>query len=279
MVYSPYAGPSYPLTGFTTSASYLEGHTFDPCGGHSSSSSSASYHYHNAPSCLLAQLGMTAGSHSPQVGWMADGFPLYGPLGPSGTVMQTCTVTGGTFGVDVCTDDCAGYLGETGDGYTYRYYMLGAYNDGQCVEGPGSAYRSATAFGGAEYYPFTPVCLNGCCPAGVSCAMINGQQLPTCSGGTAGTTSGFTPVAKAALPINSAAVSTEPYAAAAESTLCCDLDDFGATTQGSNFCEAPKRTKRSVIPRPKATQSCAPPKLGAGTSKLFVDPHAPDTRR
>lgn len=53
---------------------------------------------------------------------MADGFPIYGPLGSGGTSMQTCTVTGGTGphkgGTDVCTDDCGGYYGETGDGYT-----------------------------------------------------------------------------------------------------------------------------------------------------------------
>ena len=66
MIYSAFAG-TVSLTGYTSSAPYLEGHTFDSCGGHSSSSSSPSYHYHTAPSCLLAQLGQTAGAHSPQV--------------------------------------------------------------------------------------------------------------------------------------------------------------------------------------------------------------------
>ena len=47
-------------------------------------------HYHVAPSCLLRQLNQTAGTHSPQVGWMADGFPLYGPLGPTGEAMRRC---------------------------------------------------------------------------------------------------------------------------------------------------------------------------------------------
>jgi hypothetical protein len=108
LIFSAFAGPSYTLTGYTTSAPYLEGNTFDACGGHSSSTSHASYHYHVPPSCLLAQLGQTDGAHSPQIGWMADGFPVYGPLGPSGTVMKTCTVTGGTVGTDVCTDDCGG---------------------------------------------------------------------------------------------------------------------------------------------------------------------------
>ena len=78
------------MTGYSTSAPYLEGNTFDACGGHSSSTSSPTYHYHVAPSCLLAQLQMADGAHSPQVGWMADGFPIYGPLGPNGVVMQVC---------------------------------------------------------------------------------------------------------------------------------------------------------------------------------------------
>lgn len=161
MIYSPFAGPSYPLTGWTTSAAYLEGNTFDQCGGHSSSTTSPSYHYHVAPSCLLKQLGMTAGQHSPQIGWMADGFPLYGPLGPNGVVMQTCTVTGGTVGTSVCLDACGGYLADTGDGFAYRYYMPGTFNSGQCNEMP----APAPVGGGANYYPHSPTCLRGCCPS------------------------------------------------------------------------------------------------------------------
>ena len=56
-----------------------------------SSAESSSYHYHVAPSCLLAQLDDLSDGHSPQIGWMADGFPLYGPLGPGGVAMKQCT--------------------------------------------------------------------------------------------------------------------------------------------------------------------------------------------
>ena len=90
MIYSAYAG-SVALEGYTTSANYLEGDTFDQCGGQSSSAESSSYHYHVAPSCLLAQLSDLSDGHSPQIGWMADGFPLYGPLGPGGVAMKQCT--------------------------------------------------------------------------------------------------------------------------------------------------------------------------------------------
>ena len=216
MIFSAFAGPSYTLTGWSTSAAALEGMTFDACGGHSSSTSAASYHYHVSPSCLLAQLGQTSGSHSPQIGWMADGFPLYGPHGPSGTLMKTCTVTGGTFGTDICTDDCAGYWGDTSDGYMYRYYTLGPYNDGTCCEAP-----AKTPGGGSDYYPSTPKCLNGCCPSGVTCSMLNGVSLPTCSSATTATST--VKAVTSALSINSkASDSTNSWAACQESSLCCD---------------------------------------------------------
>lgn len=45
MVYSAYGGPTYgTVTSYYSSAPYVEGNTFDQCGGHSSSSSAASYH-------------------------------------------------------------------------------------------------------------------------------------------------------------------------------------------------------------------------------------------
>jgi len=91
----------------------MEGDTFDECGGHSASGSEASYHVHIPPSCLLTQLGQYDSSHSPQVGWAFDGFPIYGPRGTEGVMMQTCSEIGGTYGVDVCTDECGGMYDDT----------------------------------------------------------------------------------------------------------------------------------------------------------------------
>ena len=179
------------------------------CGGHSSSATEASYHYHVPPVCLLHQLGAAEGAPSPQVGWMLDGFPIYGPLGPGGTAMKTCTVTGGTFGVDDCTDDCGGYYGDTGDGFMYRYYFLGEYNDGACCTAPIDPQNG----GGADYYPFTPACMNGCCPSGAWCS----YGIPSCDGDAVdGTAAGFAPVAIGALATN-----TE---ACANDDVCCDFD-------------------------------------------------------
>jgi len=89
-LFSPFAG-KVALTGYSSSATALEGDTFEKCGGHSSSSSSAGYHVHIPPSCLLHQLGETATDHSPQVGWAPDGFPIYGPRGPSGNKIKLCS--------------------------------------------------------------------------------------------------------------------------------------------------------------------------------------------
>jgi hypothetical protein len=166
MLFSPYGGPNYgTATSWSTSATYAEGNTFDQCGCHGSSTSSPSYHCHVPPSCLLRQLGQSASSHSPQVGWAFDGFPVYGPRGPGGVMMKTCTQAGGTYGTSVCTDDCGGYyLADSSiDEFVYRYYMLGDYNDGTSCALPGCASP------GSEYFPNTPVCYRGCCPSGVSC--------------------------------------------------------------------------------------------------------------
>ena len=124
MIYSPYGGTKYgKSTDYDSSATFAEGDSFDLCGCHAASASSASYHAHIPPPCLLQQLGNPAGAHSPQIGWAADGFPVYGPLGPSGTVMKTCAATGGTYGVDVCTNDNGGYLKADAniDSFTFRY--------------------------------------------------------------------------------------------------------------------------------------------------------------
>ncbi|QDT15459.1 YHYH protein [Alienimonas californiensis] len=39
------------------------------------------YHYHGLPTGLLENLGWRAGSHSPLIGWAADGFPIYAKTG------------------------------------------------------------------------------------------------------------------------------------------------------------------------------------------------------
>ncbi len=40
-----------------------------------------SYHYHSMPIGLIKKLSTKEKSHSPLIGWAADGFPIYGPIG------------------------------------------------------------------------------------------------------------------------------------------------------------------------------------------------------
>ncbi|MEM1196008.1 MAG: YHYH protein [Pseudomonadota bacterium] len=49
------------------------------------------YHYHGLPTGLLEKLELKAGTHSPLVGWAADGFPiyaLYGSIADDGAVVE-----------------------------------------------------------------------------------------------------------------------------------------------------------------------------------------------
>lgn len=39
------------------------------------------YHYHGIPTLLMKRLGASDDTHSPQVGWAADGFPIYCRVG------------------------------------------------------------------------------------------------------------------------------------------------------------------------------------------------------
>ena len=139
------------------------------------------------------------------------------------TMHRTCSESGGTEGVDICTDDCGGYWNATfGDGYKYRYHIMGEYhtNTGVCAV-PISPVPSE------KYYPFSPVkawarnelvssrgnmmsppphqvCFKGCKPSGVSLSIGNDISLSSCSSKT--TEEGYYSVksAIAALPTNTA---------------------------------------------------------------------------
>jgi hypothetical protein len=199
-VFSAFAGPQHTLTGYSSSATALEGSTFEKCGCHSSSTSQAGYHCHISPSCLLHQLCQTTTSNSPQIGWAPDGFPIYGPRGPTGTLIKLCSESTNT-DTTYCLDDCSGLAMELPDldDFTYRYYFTGEdYLDGSYSSNPLDASNSngITPLSTAPYYPFTPVCYKGCCPSGATCSGSN-ANIPSCSNSaTAGTTSSYTASAK-----------------------------------------------------------------------------------
>ena len=89
MVYSDYVNADVgPATEYVKSAAYLLGDSFDECGCLADSKTEPSYGCHIPPSCLLKQLGQTGEAHSPQIGWVIDGFPLYGPRCTNGQFMR-----------------------------------------------------------------------------------------------------------------------------------------------------------------------------------------------
>lgn len=200
MIYSAFAG-TVALTGYDSSATKLEGNTFDKCGCHSSSTDRESYHCHIPPSCLLHQLGEKTNAHSPQVGWAPDGFPVYGPRLENGVM---ATLSG--------LDECSGKAGELPgvDNFKYRYYITGEdYLDGNHKTDPLAGTDSTNCNKGktdcinplptVTYYPFTPLCYKGCCPDGVTCGGTN-AKIPKCTASaTAGTVSAY--IAKASIKL------------------------------------------------------------------------------
>ncbi|KAJ8612255.1 hypothetical protein CTAYLR_002899 [Chrysophaeum taylorii] len=190
-----------PMLDYMSSATYAEGDTFDECGCHSSDTETASYHCHIPPSCLLAQLGQAEDSHSPQIGWAADGFPVYGPRGPGGFMMQTCTETGGVSGVDVCLDDCGGYLAEINvDDFKYRYYIIGEYHKANAEE---NCATPVDPLPSAAYFPFSPYCLKGCISASIANEASWESFVASCTDSVQdGYTAEYEPRAKSSLAVD-----------------------------------------------------------------------------
>lgn len=70
----------------------------DDCNGHPIPTS-GQYHYHGIPRCISDVID-SAGEHSRLVGYLLDGFPIYGPLGEDG-------------GAPDDLDACLGHFGAT----------------------------------------------------------------------------------------------------------------------------------------------------------------------
>jgi YHYH protein len=89
---------------------------FDSCCGHPDPGNR--YHYHKFPVCVKSPFKDTPGKHSPLVGYMFDGFPIYGPRGDHGQPPTDL-------------DECNGHS-DSERGYHYHAtaeypYLIGAY--------------------------------------------------------------------------------------------------------------------------------------------------------
>jgi len=87
----------------------------DACGGHPLPNG-LSYHYHGIPFCITDAID-TDGQHSELIGYLFDGYPIYGPQDIDGSVPNDL-------------DECLGHVGETPDhdGEVYHYHVIPTAN-------------------------------------------------------------------------------------------------------------------------------------------------------
>jgi len=149
--------------------------SFDYGSGHAGR---GAYHYHMPPSMLISQLeeevDYQEGTHGPMLGHMQDGFPIYwsgdenlGGRGPNGTLMKRCQQADAD--PEYCLDDCNGWEGEIGDGYTYRYYWRGKRGDLKSI--PTFPREDTT-----ENLPMVPRCLRGTTQEGFPAGTTDGAD-------------------------------------------------------------------------------------------------------
>ncbi len=84
----------------------------DSCNGHPLATG-ADYHYHGVPYCITDTLDV-AGEHSRILGFIRDGFPVYGPQDTDGTQLANAKL-----------DECSGHVGPTPEfpNGIYHYHL------------------------------------------------------------------------------------------------------------------------------------------------------------
>ncbi len=95
----------------------------DACGGHPIPRGT-DYHYHGIPYCITDAVD-TPGAHSTLIGFLFDGFPIYGPQDSDGEEPTDL-------------DECHGHVGPTPefDDDTYHYHIISTSNYiSECLSG------------------------------------------------------------------------------------------------------------------------------------------------
>ena len=87
----------------------------DACGGHPLPNA-ISYHYHGIPFCITDSVDMP-GEHSVLIGYLLDGYPIYGPQDVDGAEPTDL-------------DECLGHVGPTPEFEedTYHYHVTSVEN-------------------------------------------------------------------------------------------------------------------------------------------------------
>jgi hypothetical protein len=219
-VRSCYGGTAYgECSDWSSSAVLFESDTFEYCGGHGNP-----HHYHNAPVCLLEQMGLESDGSSPQVGWAADGFPLMGPRGPGGVFVKRCGETGAD--ATYCVDECGGYYGawNGNDDFLYRYFLMG--DDAVVMDNPLSPTPTS------DFFPHAPLCLVGCGDVYADGNDRNpgiGREIDSCgSSASDGTAAGYSPVA-----LGGVTTAFATYATSSDDASSSSSNDDGPSTSSS----------------------------------------------
>lgn len=111
---------------------------FDSCCGHPDPS--GMYHYHKYPTCVKSPFHDPAGQHSPLIGFMFDGYAVYGPNGEDGEPPTDLDKANGHW------DSIRGYHYHVTASYPY---IVGGYHG---VVSPG-AFRRPRPMGGPGFGP------------------------------------------------------------------------------------------------------------------------------
>lgn len=90
--------------------------TFDSCCGHPNQD--GMYHYQQYPTCIKSPFKDPQGKHSPIIGYMFDGYPIYGPNGEDGKPPTDLDSSNGH------EDPIRGYHYHVTKGYPY---LIGSY--------------------------------------------------------------------------------------------------------------------------------------------------------
>eukprot|EP01084_Bolivina_argentea_P099002 177964_1 len=164
-----------------TDAVEAEKTTFDHCGGHATMD--GNYHYHLAPSCLLdilqdADTINKNYAHSAQIGWIFDGFPIYGPHGLNGEYINLCSDTNAN--QSDCLDSCGGHMQHTIDGFTYHYHIAGPIGD--LITVPVNPTPDT------DKYPYTIGCFRG---IPYDWSLVKSSNIPTMNCAMNGTTNDY----------------------------------------------------------------------------------------
>lgn len=126
-VYNQLSNP----TGVDDVAVLNEGSSFDSCDGHADAD--CFYHYHDDPTCLVSD------DDCPLVGYMLDGFPIYGYCTISGVTLASC------------------YSQTSGDGYTSSDYTWASSSSCHLDENNGYTFSDGSyGYVITSTYPYTP---------------------------------------------------------------------------------------------------------------------------